>query len=44
MDDGKAPSNHMFIAEVARVLELWEGLRQTYEYELRKKEVSYGIK
>lgn len=44
MDDSKAPSNHMFIAEVSRVLELWEGLRQTYEYELRKKEVSYGIK
>lgn len=39
----KPPSNHEFIAEMARVLELWVGIRQTYEYELEKKEVSHGI-
>ena len=37
------PSNHAFIADIVRVLELWEGLRQTYELQQQRMEVSHEI-
>lgn len=42
MDSEKAPTNHQFISMMALVLELWKGLRQTYEYELAMLEERNG--
>ena len=42
-DKMKPPSNHEFIAEIVRVLELFVGLRQAYEREQWEQEGRYAV-
>lgn len=43
-DKMKPPTNHEFIAEIARALELFVGLRKAYERELWEQEASHAVK
>lgn len=43
-DKMKPPSNHEFIAEIVRVLDLFVGLRKAYEKELWEQEDRYAVK
>jgi two-component system response regulator (stage 0 sporulation protein A) len=40
----KPPSNHEFISEVARILNLWAGVRRSIERDLAEKEECYGTR
>lgn len=41
----KPPTNHEFIAEMARIMALWKGLCQTHEYELLlQRRVGHGVR
>lgn len=43
-DKMKPPSNHEFIAEIVRVLDLFIGIRKAYENEMLERELEYGVK